>query len=62
MRIIKFIPSGHDRVPDEAFTSGLGCAMRDTFPGQFLLADLRERAQLYRAGAALHHAGSGPGR
>jgi hypothetical protein len=53
--VAKFIPPGHDRVPDGAFTSTLGRAMRDAFPGRFLAADLDCRAQLYRAAA-------GPGR
>lgn len=47
----KFIPDGHDRVPDDAFTTTLGQSMRDTFPGRFTITDLRGRAQLYRAGA-----------
>jgi hypothetical protein len=50
----KFIPPGHDRVPDAAFTSQLGRAMRLAFPDRFQRTDLCERAQLYRAGAALH--------
>jgi hypothetical protein len=47
----KFIPAGHDRVPDDAFTTTLGQSMRDAFPGRFTVTDLRGRAQLYRAGA-----------
>ena len=49
--VAKFIPPGHDRVPDGAFTSSLGRAMHAAFPGRFLKADLDSRAQLYRAGA-----------
>jgi hypothetical protein len=49
----KFIPEGGDRVPAGAFTSSLGRAVHDAFPGCFSRAALRERARLYRAGAAL---------
>jgi hypothetical protein len=50
---LKFVPEGLDRVPDNAFTAARGRAMRDAFPDRFLAADLRVRALLYEAGAAL---------
>jgi hypothetical protein len=53
--VAKFIPAGRDRVPEEAFTSTVGRAMRAAVPGRFLGADLTDRARLYRAGARPGH-------
>jgi hypothetical protein len=33
--VVKFLPAGAERVPDEAFTSARGRALRDAEPGRF---------------------------
>jgi hypothetical protein len=47
--ILKFAPAGADRVPDEAFTTEQGRAIRDAEPGRFGRARLEAVAASYRA-------------
>jgi hypothetical protein len=46
--ILKFIPAGGERVPDHAFTSARGRAVRDTEPGRFRRIRLEAVRDTYR--------------
>jgi hypothetical protein len=48
--VVKFIPSGRDDVPVEAFTSELGKELRRERPERFHRSDIEERLRSYQAG------------
>ncbi|WP_113699824.1 hypothetical protein [Nonomuraea lactucae] len=52
--VVKFIPAGHDRVPDHAFWSPQGRGVRDAEPGRFALDRLLIVRDAYRDLAAGH--------
>src|SRR5688572_10305696 len=52
--VIKFLPDGAERVPDEAFRTERGRAVRDREPGRFRRARLAAILDVYRKRLARH--------
>jgi hypothetical protein len=59
--VVKFLPAGGERVPDDAFTSARGRAVRDAEPGRFRRARLDATLQAWGDILARYDAPAAPG-